>query len=51
MLQTFDTVGELGLALHALQRPYNETWLLGRHGYNAQAQGSDEQRCPLAYAA
>jgi putative transposase len=50
-LQTFDTVEELRRALHAFQRPYNETWLLGRHGYKAPAQVSHEQRCPLAYAA
>jgi hypothetical protein len=26
-------VEELRLALHEFQRHYNETWLIGRHGY------------------
>jgi hypothetical protein len=41
----------LCLALHALQRQYNETWLIGQHGYKAPAQGRQEQRCALAAAA
>jgi hypothetical protein len=36
-LTTFDTVEELRLALHAFQRQYHETWLIGRHGYKAPA--------------
>jgi len=34
-LKTFDTVEDLRLALCKFQRRYNETWLIGRHGYNA----------------
>ena len=50
-LQSFDTVEELRLALHEFQRRYNETWLIGRHGYKAPAQVRHEQRCTLAEAA
>jgi putative transposase len=50
-LKTFDTVEELRLALHTFQRQYNETWLIGRHGYKAPAQVRQEQRCALADAA
>jgi putative transposase len=50
-LTTFDTVEELRLALHEFQRLYNETWLIGRHGYKAPAQVRHEQRCALADAA
>jgi putative transposase len=50
-LKTFDTVEELRLALHEFQRHYNETWLIGRHGYKAPAQVRHERRCALADAA
>jgi putative transposase len=50
-LKTFDTVEALRLALHTFQRQYNETWLIGRHGYKAPAQVRQEQRCALADAA
>jgi putative transposase len=50
-LTTFDTVEDLRLALHAFQRQYNETWLIGRHGYKAPAQVRQEQRCAWADAA
>jgi putative transposase len=50
-LTTFDTVEELRLALHEFQRQYNETWLIGRHGYKAPAQVRHEQRYALAAAA
>jgi putative transposase len=50
-LKTFDTVEELRLALHEFQRQYNETWLIGRHGYKTPAQVRYAQRCPLADAA
>jgi transposase InsO family protein len=50
-LKTFDTVEELRLALHAFRRQYNETWLIGRHGYKTPAQVRDEQCCLLAAAA
>ena len=50
-LKTFDTVEELRLALHEFQRQYNETWLIGRHGYKAPAQVRHEQQCALAAAA
>jgi putative transposase len=48
---TFDTVEDLRLALHAFQRQYNATWLIGRHGYKAPAQVRHEQQCALADAA
>ena len=50
-LTTFDTGEDLRLALHAFQRQYNETWLIGRHGYKAPAQVRHEQQCVLADAA
>lgn len=50
-LKTFDTVEDLRLALHEFQRQYNETWLIGRHGYKAPAQVRQEQCCALAAAA
>jgi len=50
-LKTFDTVEDLRLALHEFQRQYNETWLIGRHGYKAPAQVRHEQQCALAAAA
>jgi hypothetical protein len=50
-LQTFETVEALRVARHACQRHDKETWLIGRHGEKAPAQGSDEQRCALADAA
>ena len=50
-LTTFDTVEELRLALHEFQRQYNETWLIGRHGYKAPAQVRQEQCCAWAAAA
>jgi putative transposase len=50
-LTTFDTVEELRLALHAFQRQYNETWLIGRHGYKAPAQVRQEQYGTWADAA
>jgi putative transposase len=50
-LTTFETVEELRLALHEFQRLYNETWLIGRHGYKTPAQARHEQRCALAEAA
>ena len=50
-LQTFDTVEALRLALHEFQRQYNETWLIGRHGYKTPAQVRHAQCCMLAEAA
>jgi putative transposase len=50
-LTTFDTVEELRLALHEFQRQYNETWLIGRHGYKTPAQVRRAQRCALSDAA
>src|ERR671926_1592159 len=50
-LTTFDTVEELCLALHEFQRQYNETWLIGRHGYKTPAQVRHAQRWALAEAA
>ena len=50
-LTTFETVEALRLALHEFQRQYNETWLIGRHGYKAPAQVRHEQRWTLGDAA
>lgn len=50
-LKTFDTVEDLRLALHEFQRQYNETWLIGRHGYKTPVQVRHEQCCLLAEAA
>jgi putative transposase len=50
-LKTFETVEDLRLALPAFQHQYNETWLIGRHGYKAPAQVRYEQRCALANTA
>jgi putative transposase len=50
-LTTFDTGEALRLALPAFQPQYNETWLIGRHGYKAPAQVRYEQRYALADAA
>jgi putative transposase len=50
-LKTFATVEDLRLALHEFQRQYNETWLIGRHGYKAPAQVRQEQQCAVAAAA
>ena len=50
-LKTFDPVEALRQALHAFQRQDNETWLMGRHGYQAPAQVRHEQRCAWADAA
>jgi putative transposase len=47
-LKTFDTVEDLRLALHEFRRQYNETWLIGRHGYKTPAQVRHEQCCLLA---
>jgi putative transposase len=49
--KTCDTVEDLRRALHAFQRQYKETWLMGRHGYQAPAQVRHEQQCALADAA
>jgi len=50
-LKTCDTAEALRLALHELQRQYKETWLIGRHGYNAPAQVRHAQQGALAAAA
>ena len=50
-LTTCATVEDLRLALHAFQRQYNETWLIGRHGYKTPAQVRQAQQCALAEAA
>ena len=50
-LTTFETVAALRLARHAFQRPDKETWLIGRPGSKAPAQGRQEQRCAWAEAA
>jgi transposase InsO family protein len=50
-LETFDTVEELRLALHEFRCQYNESWLIGRHGYKTPVQVRQEQQRPLAEAA
>jgi len=50
-LKPFDTVEDLRLALHEFRRQYNETWLIGRHGYKTPAQVRHEQCCLLAETA
>jgi transposase InsO family protein len=50
-LTPFDTIEDLRLALCEFQRRYNETWLIGRHGYKTPAQVRHEQCCLLATAA
>jgi hypothetical protein len=50
-LTTFETVEDLRVALHEFQRQYNETWLIGRHGYKTPAQVRYAQRCAFADAA
>jgi putative transposase len=42
---TFDTVEELRVALREFKQRYNETWLIGRHGYKTPSQIRQE---PLA---
>ena len=42
-LQTFKTIEDLRLALLEFQQRYNETWLIGRHGYKTPAQVRQEQ--------
>jgi putative transposase len=44
----FDTVEELRVALLEFQHRYNETWLIGRHGYKTPAQVRQEQLAALA---
>jgi putative transposase len=47
-LTTFDTVEALRVALLEFQHRYNETWLIGRHGYKTPTQVRQEQRAALA---
>jgi putative transposase len=47
-LTTFDTVEELRVALLEFQHRYNETWLIGRHGYKTPKQVRQEQLAALA---
>jgi putative transposase len=42
-IMTFDTVEALRLALLEFQQRYNETWLIGRHGYKTPSQVRQEQ--------
>jgi len=42
-VETFNTVEELRVALLEFKRRYNETWLIGRHGYKPPAQVRQEQ--------
>jgi hypothetical protein len=47
-ITTFDTVEELRLALLVFKQHYNETWLIGRHGYKTPSQVRQEQLAALA---
>ena len=42
-VKTFETVEELRVALQEFRRIYNETWIIGRHGYKTPAQIRREQ--------
>ncbi len=42
-VRTFETVEELRVALQEFRRIYNETWIIGRHGYKTPAQIRQEQ--------
>jgi putative transposase len=46
-LTTFDTVAELRVALLAFKQQYNETWLIGRHGYKTPSRVRQEQMMAL----
>ena len=50
-ITSFDTVEALRVALLKFQRLYNETWLIGRHGYKTPGQVRHEQWGALAEAA
>jgi transposase InsO family protein len=43
-VKTFATVEELWAALQEFRRIYNETWIVGRHGYKSPAQIRREQQ-------
>jgi hypothetical protein len=43
-VRTFETVEELGVASQEFRRIYNETWIVGRHGYKSPAQVRQKQR-------
>jgi transposase InsO family protein len=47
-ITTFDTVEELRVALLEFKDTYNETWLIGRHGYKTPSQVRQEQLAALA---
>jgi transposase InsO family protein len=47
-VRTFDTVDELRMALLEFKDTYNETWLIGRHGYKTPSQVRQEQLAALA---
>jgi putative transposase len=47
-LTTFDTVEELRVALLEFKETYNETWLIGRHGYKTPSQIRREQLAAFA---
>ncbi len=44
----FDTLEDLRVALLEFKDTYNETWLIGRHGYKTPSQVRQEQRAALA---
>jgi putative transposase len=44
----FDTVEELRMALLEFKQRYNDTWLIGRHGYKMPSQVRQEQLATCA---
>jgi len=50
-VRRFDTVEELRLALTAFKQTYNQTWIIGRHGYRTPAQVRADQIGQLSMVA
>ena len=50
-IKTFDTVEELRVALLEFKYTYNETWLIGRHGYKTPSHVRQEQWAALTQQA
>jgi transposase InsO family protein len=46
-VRTFDPVDELRVALLEFKATYNETWIIGRHGYKTPSQVRQEQLTAL----
>ena len=50
-MHRFETREELRLAVREFQRHYNQTWIVGRHGYQTPAAVTAAQLAPLPAAA